>query len=67
MANENTIEKPLDTKQAAEALGVTPRTVIRLVEKGELVGFKVGDLWKFRRKEIENYIERQTRGRQEDQ
>jgi excisionase family DNA binding protein len=52
-------ERPIDAKEAAQILGVTPRTVIRLADKGEIVGFKVGDVWRFRRLDLENYIEEQ--------
>jgi excisionase family DNA binding protein len=48
-------------------LGVTPRTVVRLVERNEIPGFKVGDVWRFYREDIEHYIETQMRGRSSDQ
>jgi excisionase family DNA binding protein len=44
-------------------LGVTPRTVTRLAEKGGIPGFKVGDVWRFHRQDIVQYIEEQKRGR----
>ena len=47
-------------------LGVTPRTVIRLAERGEIIGFKVGDVWRFYRRDIEDYIEEQKRKQQKD-
>ena len=59
MATEN----PIDAKEVAKMLGVTPRTVIRLVERGEIAGFKVGDVWRFYRKDIQQYIDSQMRGR----
>jgi excisionase family DNA binding protein len=52
-------EKPIGTKEAAEMLGVIPRTVVRLAERGEFPGFKVGDTWRFYRSHIEAYIQRQ--------
>ena len=54
---------PISTKEAAKMLGVTPRTVVRLVERNEIPGFKVGDVWRFYREDIEHYIETQMRGR----
>lgn len=57
------IERPIDTKEVAEMLGVTPRTVTRLADKGEIPGFKVGDVWRFHRQDIVQYIEKQKRGR----
>lgn len=53
----------IDAKEAAKMLGVTPRTVVRLVERNELPGFKVGDVWRFYREDIQRYIESQMRGR----
>ncbi len=55
-------ENPIDAKEAAKMLSVTPRTVIRLVERREVKGFKVGDVWRFYRKDIQQYIDSQMRG-----
>jgi excisionase family DNA binding protein len=59
-------ERPIDTREVADMLGVTPRTVIRLAERGEIIGFKVGDVWRFYRRDIEDYIEVQKRKQQKD-
>ena len=59
-------ERPIDTKEVADMLGVTPRTVIRLAERGEIIGFKVGDVWRFYRRDIEDYIQEQKRKQQKD-
>jgi excisionase family DNA binding protein len=53
------IEEPIDAEKAAKMLGVTARTVTRLAEKREIPGFRVGRLWKFRRSDIQKYIESQ--------
>ena len=58
METEKT-EKPIGTKEVAEMLGVIPRTVVRLVERGDIPGFKVGDVWRFYRSEIKQYIQHQ--------
>ena len=58
METEKT-EKPIGTKAVAEMLGVIPRTVVRLVERGDIPGFKVGDVWRFYRSEIKQYIQNQ--------
>lgn len=52
-------ERPFDLKQAAKALGVIPRTVVRLVERGELPGFKVGDVWRFYPSDVRKYVQDQ--------
>ena len=58
METEKT-EKPIGTNAVAEMLGVIPRTVVRLVERGDIPGFKVGDVWRFYRSEIKHYIQNQ--------
>lgn len=61
------IKIPISTREAAKMLGVTPRTVVRLVERNEIPGFKVGDVWRFYREDIQHYINTQMRGRTFDQ
>ncbi len=56
-------EEPVGAEEAAKMLGVTPRTVTRLAERGEIPGFRVGKLWKFRPSDIREYIESQIRQR----
>ena len=57
-------EEILDVKEVAKILKVSTRTVIRLAERNELVAFKVGDLWRFRRSDVDDYIQRQIERRQ---
>jgi excisionase family DNA binding protein len=57
------VKAPISAREAAKMLGVTPRTVIRLVERNEIPGFKVGDVWRFYREDIQYYIDTQMRGR----
>lgn len=37
-------------------LGVSGKTVIRMMEKGNFPGYLIGTYWKFRRKDIEVYL-----------
>jgi excisionase family DNA binding protein len=53
----------LDAEEVGEMLRIHPRTVIRLANQGELPGFKVGGQWRFKRQDIEDYIEEQKRQR----
>lgn len=55
------IEEPLDSEQAARMLGVKPRTVINLARQGKIASFRVGDLWRFHRRDIQAYIDEQKR------
>ena len=51
----------LNVKQVQDTLGVSERTVFRLIKSGELHGFKVGREWRFEPSDIDDYIERQRR------
>ncbi|HEX4204252.1 MAG TPA: helix-turn-helix domain-containing protein [Ktedonobacteraceae bacterium] len=57
----NNIEEPLNSEQAARMLGVKPRTVINLAKQGKIPAFRVGDLWKFLRSDIQAYIDAQRK------
>ncbi len=51
--------KLLDIKQVREVLGLSERTVFRLIKSGELKGFKVGREWRFEESDITDFIQRQ--------
>ncbi len=51
----------LDAEEVAKLLRLNGQTVKRLANRGELPGFKVGGRWRFKRQDIENYIEEQKR------
>ena len=53
-------------RQVADYLSVNERTVYRMAERGELPAFKVGDAWRFRRQDIDGWIDRQQRERSGD-
>lgn len=57
-------EEILEVKEVAKILKVSTRTVIRLAERGELVAFKIGDLWRFRRSDVDDYVLQQIQRRQ---
>ncbi len=57
-------EEILDVKEVAKILKVSTRTVIRLAERGELVSFKIGDLWRFRRADVDDYVLQQIQRKQ---
>lgn len=52
-------EKFIDVKQLQGMLGISERTIFRLIKSGELSGFKVGREWRFTQADIDGYIERQ--------
>ena len=52
-------EKILDVKQIQERLGISERTIFRLLKNGELTGFKVGRAWRFEESDLQGFIQRQ--------
>ena len=53
------LEPALTVQQVAEYLNVAPKVVYRLVGAGELPGFKVAGTWRFKRQDIDAWIEQQ--------
>jgi excisionase family DNA binding protein len=47
----------LSMKEVAQWLGLNKRTVARKVQRGEIVGSKLGHLWKFERTDVQAYID----------
>lgn len=48
----------LSLTQVAQLLGVSERTIYRLMDKKELHPFKMGKSWKFEQADIDAYIQR---------
>ena len=55
-------EDILTIREVADYLKVTERTLYRLVQDGKLPAFKVGNSWRFRREDLEQWISEQSRG-----
>jgi excisionase family DNA binding protein len=47
----------LTVKQVAQILQWNPFTVLKKVERGEIPGFKLGRVWRFRQQDIIQWIE----------
>ena len=47
-------------REVADYLKITEKTAYRLAAAGDLPGFKVGGSWRFRRSEIDRWIDRQS-------
>lgn len=47
----------LSTAEAARALGITPRTLYRFIDQGELPAYRFGRVIRLRRPEVEAFIE----------
>jgi len=61
----------MTVREAATGLDVHEKTVYLFAQKGELPGFKVAGTWRFRREDIDRWIDDQkqaaARGEDEDQ
>ena len=51
------IDQILTIKQVAEYLQVTEKTIYTLVQEGSLPAFKVRGQWRFKREDIDKWIE----------
>lgn len=47
----------LSTQAAAKRLGVTPRTLYRFIDQGELPAYRMGRVIRLRTSEVDAYIE----------
>lgn len=47
----------LSTKEAAKRLGVTPRTLYRFIDEGQLAGYRLGRVIRLKQHEVDAYIE----------
>lgn len=56
-------DKFLSAVEAAKLLDVHERTVKRLIQKGQLVGYKVGAQWRIIPEDIRAYLEKNTQNR----
>ena len=51
----------MTVREVANYLNVDEKTVYRLAQKGELPGFKVAGTWRFKREDIDRWIEEQKK------
>jgi len=49
----------MTAEDVAKYLKITPATVYRLAQKGELPGAKIGRVWRFRKEAIDNLLQEQ--------
>lgn len=55
----------LKAKDVAKILGTTDRTIARLVERGELVAYRIGGVLKFKPIDVQQYLENARTDKQE--
>ena len=49
----------LTTEEVLGYLNTTPRTIYRLIRSGELPAVRIGRQWRFRRNDLDAWVERQ--------
>lgn len=49
----------LTTEEVLAYLKITPRTIYRLIRNGELPAVRIGRQWRFRRADLDAWVERQ--------
>jgi excisionase family DNA binding protein len=47
----------ISTSEAGKILGVTSKTVIRMIESGEIPGYRVNFVWRLKRRDVVDYLE----------
>ena len=57
LENSDTSAKLMSLPQIAKYLGVAERTVYLWAQQGKIPAFKLGSAWRFKREEIDNWIE----------
>jgi len=53
-------EQLMTVREVAEYLSVHPRTVLRLIERGELKASKIASRWRVSMEDVRDYMERQS-------
>jgi excisionase family DNA binding protein len=60
MQNETAdLQAFLTTEEVLGYLKTTPRTIYRLIRSGELPAVRIGRQWRFRRADLDEWVERQ--------
>lgn len=58
--------QPIETltpSEISQMLKIHPFTVTRLAREGKIPAFKVGGIWRFRKDQFQQWIERQSNGK----
>jgi len=59
MSSEGSYTAFLTTEEVLDCLKVNPRTIYRLIKTGELPAVRIGRQWRFRRADLDEWINRQ--------
>ena len=55
-------ERLLDSDEAASLLGIHKKTLQRMARNGEIPGFQIGDLWRFRASVLNEWLSSRLAG-----
>lgn len=58
---DQTMSELMTLPEVAQFLKIAERTVYHWAQKGRLPGFKMGTVWRFKREDIDHWIEEQKR------
>ena len=58
-SDESGFQAFLTTEEVLAYLRITPRTIYRLIRSGELPALRIGRQWRFRRTDLDAWLERQ--------
>ncbi|WP_454623269.1 helix-turn-helix domain-containing protein [Brucella anthropi] len=64
MTMEEAPEQAMTVRGVAAYLNVDEKTVYRLAKRGDLPGFKVAGAWRFRRSDLDGWIDLQKKAAQ---
>jgi excisionase family DNA binding protein len=59
-----TLDQAMTVRDVADYLNVDEKTVYRLAKRGDLPGFKVAGAWRFKRSDLNNWIDFQKKAAQ---
>ena len=51
------VDRMISALEVGNILGITAKTVLRMMEDGLLPGYQVRHVWKFKRSDIDKYLE----------
>lgn len=60
----DTLDQAMTVRDVAGYLNVDEKTVYRLVKRGDLPGFKVAGAWRFKRADLDSWIDQQKKAAQ---
>jgi excisionase family DNA binding protein len=59
VSNDADLSTFMTTEEVLGCLKVNPRTIYRLIRSGELPAIRIGRQWRFRRSDLDEWINRQ--------